>query len=165
MVVPPARAALVPWQKSSAGVMPKTGICSLVWTSMPPGRTSRPCASMVLMPPGTMRFSPICLKATQISLVIKSLDQNTNGEAGKHLLGPLEEKGSTAKTSLTRPLGTVREHDTPPGVREDHTEDRTWAHVTALVTSVGLPRAVLLTGGWSACRQRAEKLTGAVSIY
>lgn len=42
MVVPPARAALVPWQKSSAGVMPRTGICSRVWTSMPPGRTNSP---------------------------------------------------------------------------------------------------------------------------
>ena len=72
MVVPPARAALVPWQKSSAGVMPRTGISSRVWTSTPPGRTSRPWASMVLMPPGTMRFSPICLKATETPLVRKS---------------------------------------------------------------------------------------------
>ena len=75
MVVPPARAALVPWQKSSAGVMPRTGICSLVWTSTPPGKTIRPWASIVLMPPGTMRFSPICLKATEISLVRKSPEQ------------------------------------------------------------------------------------------
>lgn len=65
MVVPPARAALVPWQKSSAGVMPRTGICSLVCTSTPPGRTSRPWASIALTPPGMMRFSPICLKATK----------------------------------------------------------------------------------------------------
>lgn len=55
---------------------------------------------MVLMPPGTMRFSPICLKATEISLVTKSLGQNTSSEAGKLLLGLLEEKGNTARTSL-----------------------------------------------------------------
>lgn len=61
MVVPPARAAFVPWKKSSEEVIPWSGIWKRVWTSMPPGITIRPWASIVFTPPGTMRFSPICL--------------------------------------------------------------------------------------------------------
>lgn len=61
MVVPPAKAALVPWKKSSADVIPCSGIWKRVWTSIPPGITILPWASMVFTPPGTIRFSPICL--------------------------------------------------------------------------------------------------------
>lgn len=61
MVVPPVSAARVPWEKSSAAVMPRSGIWKRVWTSMPPGMTIWPWASIVFTPPGTIRFSPICL--------------------------------------------------------------------------------------------------------
>lgn len=61
MVVPPARAAFVPWKKSSTVVIPLYGIWKWVWTSMPPGITIFPLASMVFTPPGTIRLSPICL--------------------------------------------------------------------------------------------------------
>lgn len=61
MVVPPARAALEPWLKSSTVVVPRYGIWKWVWMSMPPGITIFPLASMVFTPPGTMRLSPICL--------------------------------------------------------------------------------------------------------
>lgn len=62
MVVPPASAALVPWAKPSAELMPGVSPCSRVWASMPPGITSCPWASMLLVPSGTSRFSPICLQ-------------------------------------------------------------------------------------------------------
>lgn len=117
---------------------------------------------MVLMPPGTMRFSPICLKATQIWLVIKSLDQSTNGEAGKHLLGLLEEKGNTAKTSVAWPLETISERDSPARASRRSHGGSNLAHETALTTSVGFPRAALLTGGWSHVLTQAEKPTGVV---
>lgn len=61
MVVPPARAALDPWVKSSTVVVPRYGIWKWVWMSMPPGITIFPWASMVFTPPGTIRLSPICL--------------------------------------------------------------------------------------------------------
>jgi hypothetical protein len=62
IVVPPANAALVPWKKSSAEVIPWEGFCRYVLTSIPPGMTIRPLASMVFTPPGTIKFSPICLE-------------------------------------------------------------------------------------------------------
>lgn len=62
IVVPPASAALVPWKKSSAAVIPWEGFCRYVLTSMPPGMTIRPLASIVFTPPGTIKFSPICLR-------------------------------------------------------------------------------------------------------
>lgn len=62
IVVPPASAALVPWKKSSAAVIPWQGFCRYVLTSIPPGMTMRPLASTVFTPPGTIKFSPICLQ-------------------------------------------------------------------------------------------------------
>ena len=48
VVVPPKAAAIVPDSKSSALVVPPKGISRCVWTSMPPGITSRPVASITL---------------------------------------------------------------------------------------------------------------------
>ena len=47
-VVPPKAAAMVPDSKSSADVVPPNGMSRCVCTSMPPGSTSLPEASMVL---------------------------------------------------------------------------------------------------------------------
>ena len=48
VVVPPNAAAMVPDSKSSAEVVPPNGMSMWVWTSMPPGRTYLPLASMTL---------------------------------------------------------------------------------------------------------------------
>ena len=48
VVVPPKAAAMVPDSKSSAEVVPPNGMSMWVWTSMPPGRTNLPLASMTL---------------------------------------------------------------------------------------------------------------------
>lgn len=82
MVVPPARAAFVPWKKSSTAVIPLYGICRRVWTSIPPGITIFPLASMVLTPPGTMRLSPICLiRAHQDTHTEENQSQPLNSSA------------------------------------------------------------------------------------
>ena len=47
VVVPPCAAAIVPDSKSSAEVVPPNGMSRWVWTSMPPGSTYFPVASMV----------------------------------------------------------------------------------------------------------------------
>ena len=47
LVVPPNAAAIVPDSKSSADVVPPNGMFRCVWTSMPPGITYCPDASMV----------------------------------------------------------------------------------------------------------------------
>src|SRR5262249_8207535 len=52
-VVPPNAAAIVPDSKSSADVVPPNGISRCVWTSMPPGRTYLPAASITLSAPWT----------------------------------------------------------------------------------------------------------------
>lgn len=62
MVVPPASAALVPCRKSSMGRTPREGFIRQVLTSIPPGITMRPLASITLIPSGTTRFSPTCLQ-------------------------------------------------------------------------------------------------------
>src|SRR5690242_470646 len=46
VVVPPKAAAMVPVSKSSALVVPPKGMSRWVWTSMPPGMSSRLVASM-----------------------------------------------------------------------------------------------------------------------
>ena len=46
-VVPPKAAAMVPDSKSSADVVPPKGMSRCVCTSMPPGSTSLPVASMI----------------------------------------------------------------------------------------------------------------------
>ena len=48
VVVPPKAAAMVPDSKSSAEVVPPNGMSMWVWTSMPPGRTNLPLASITL---------------------------------------------------------------------------------------------------------------------
>ena len=48
VVVPPWAAAMVPLSKSSAEVVPPNGMSRWVCTSMPPGITSLPEASMVV---------------------------------------------------------------------------------------------------------------------
>ena len=47
LVVPPNAAAIVPDSKSSADVVPPNGMFRWVWTSMPPGMTYWPEASIV----------------------------------------------------------------------------------------------------------------------
>ena len=49
VVVPPKAAARVPVSKSSALVVPPKGMSRCVWTSMPPGRTYLPAASMIFV--------------------------------------------------------------------------------------------------------------------
>ena len=46
-VVPPNAAAIVPVSKSSVDVVPPNGMSRWVWTSMPPGMTYWPDASIV----------------------------------------------------------------------------------------------------------------------
>ena len=48
VVVPPWAAAIVPVSKSSAEVVPPKGMSRWVWTSMPPGITSLPEASITV---------------------------------------------------------------------------------------------------------------------
>ena len=48
VVVPPNAAASVPVSKSSADVVPPNGMSMCVWTSMPPGSTYLPVASITL---------------------------------------------------------------------------------------------------------------------
>ena len=48
VVVPPNAAAMVPDSKSSADVVPPKGMSMCVCTSMPPGSTYLPLASMTL---------------------------------------------------------------------------------------------------------------------
>src|SRR5688572_11895192 len=51
VVVPPNAAALVPVSNVSEANVPPNGSCMWVCTSMPPGMTSLPVASIVSMPP------------------------------------------------------------------------------------------------------------------
>ncbi len=46
VVVPPWAAAMVPVSKSSDATVPPNGRSMWVWTSMPPGMTRRPLASI-----------------------------------------------------------------------------------------------------------------------
>ena len=48
VVVPPNAAAFVPVSKSSLDVVPPKGMSRWVWTSMPPGSSSIPVASMTV---------------------------------------------------------------------------------------------------------------------
>jgi len=47
VVVPPKAAATVPVSKSSALFVPPNGMSRCVWTSIPPGITIRPAASII----------------------------------------------------------------------------------------------------------------------
>ena len=63
LVVPPNAAAMVPDSKSSAEVVPPNGMFRWVWTSMPPGMTYLPDASIVRSPGsgGPAGLSPIAV--------------------------------------------------------------------------------------------------------
>ena len=58
VVVPPWAAAIVPLSKSSAEVVPPNGMSRWVWTSIPPGITSLPEASITVSA-GSVRPWPI----------------------------------------------------------------------------------------------------------
>src|SRR4026207_1570355 len=58
VVVPPNAAAIVPDSKSSAEVVPPNGMSRWVCTSMPPGMTYLPPASMPVSPGAAFRSTP-----------------------------------------------------------------------------------------------------------
>ena len=58
IVVPPAKPAAVPEQKSSDAVVPMNGSSMCVCGSMPPGITNCPPASTISHRAGASRFSP-----------------------------------------------------------------------------------------------------------
>src|ERR1051326_560910 len=59
VVVPPQAAARVPVSKSSELVVPPNGMSRCVWTSMPPGKTYLPLASIVFLARSRGNLSPM----------------------------------------------------------------------------------------------------------
>src|SRR5215472_13355144 len=91
LVVPPNAAARVPVSKSSAEVVPPNGMSRWVWTSMPPGITYIPAASITAAPlagmagrTSRMRPPSIRTSADLISVAVTTvpLRMSTSGMTG-----------------------------------------------------------------------------------